>query len=158
VQAERDELLAAVDRGVAACRRSQWEEGLKLLGAVAEAGGLSREDLPAAFYSYLGYGIVRFQGKKREGIRLCQHAIKLEFYRGEHYNNLARSYVEAGDKAAAARTVQEGLAVAPRDKRLRWLAEELGIRRKPVLPFLPRSNPLNVFLGRLRHRLLDKSE
>lgn len=154
----KDDLLSAIERGVAACRRSDWDEGLKLLGAVAEAGGLSRDDLPAAFYSYLGYGIARFKGQRREGLRLCKHAVKQEFYRAEHYFNLARTYVEAGNKAAAVKTVEEGLAIEPGNARLRWLKDELGARRSPVIPFLSRSNPLNVLLGRLRHRLSDKSE
>jgi len=158
MQPEREDLLAAIERGVAACRRSEWAEGLKLLGAVAEAGGLSRDDLPAAFYSYLGYGIVRFEGKRREGIRLCQHAVKLEFYRGEHYFNLARTYLEADNRAAAVRAVAEGMAVEPENQRLRWLADELGFRRPPVIPFLSRANPLNVLLGRLRHRLAEKPD
>jgi tetratricopeptide (TPR) repeat protein len=156
VQPGRDDLLTAIERGVAACRRSDWDEGLKLLGAVAAAGGLSRDDLPAAYYSYLGYGIARYQGKRREGVKLCQHAVKLEFYRGEHYFNLARTYVEAGNKAAAVRAVKEGLAVEPENDRLKWLADELGSRKSPVIPFLSRSNPVNVFLGRLRHRLTEK--
>jgi hypothetical protein len=28
--------------------------------------------------------------------------------------------------------------------------KQMGVRKKPVIPFLGRNNPLNIFLGKLR--------
>ena len=148
-------MLAAVDRGVTACKRGDWREGLAILGAIAAEEGSSQE-LPANFYSYLGHGIARFEGRRREGLALCKHAVRLERSRGEHYFHLAQIYLMAENRSAAVRVVFEGLAADPRSQRLQWLSEELGIRRRPVLPFLGRSNPVNIWLGRWRHRLLKK--
>jgi hypothetical protein len=30
--------------------------------------------------------------------------------------------------------------------------KDMGVRKRPVLPFLNRNNPLNVYLGRVRSR------
>jgi hypothetical protein len=32
----------------------------------------------------------------------------------------------------------------------------MGVRKKPVIPFLGRNHPLNKYLGKLRHRLKEK--
>ncbi len=148
----RQEVLDTVKRGVEACRRGEWQQGLAGLAQVSR-NDTFREELPGVFYSYFGYGMARFEGRKREGLELCRHAVKVEFYRGENYYNLARTYLLFDNRGAAVRAVREGLAVDPKDKRLRKLLKELGLRSRPVLSFLPRSHPVNRFLGRVRHRL-----
>lgn len=150
--AGRQEVLDAVKRGVDACRRGEWQQGLASLTQISK-NETFRDDLPGVFYSYFGFGLARFEGRKREGLELCRHAVKLEFYRGENYYNLARTYLLFDNRGAAVRAVREGLAVDPKDARLRKLYKELGVRRRQVLSFLPRSHPVNRFLGRLRQRL-----
>ncbi len=138
----------ALDR----CRRGGWKEGLPLLARIAEQDE-RQGALPALVYSYLGYGIALRQGRIQEGIRLCQHAVKLEFYQAENYLNLARTQMLANHRRAAVRAVSDGLKVEPDNRNLLELRREMGERRRPVLPFLARSNPLNSLLGRLRHLL-----
>jgi hypothetical protein len=41
-----------------------------------------------------------------------------------------------------------------RDEQIMQLIKKLGIRKEPVLPFLKRGNPVNIFLGKLRHKFL----
>lgn len=148
----RQEVLDTVDRAIAACRRGDWKGGYEQLSEVARDTA-SEGELPAVFYSYLGYGLVRFEGRKREGLQLCRQAAKVDFYRGETYLDLAYAYLHVENRAAAVKAVDQGLAVDPRNKRLRRLKRELGLRRRPVLRFLDRSHPLNVLLGRIRHLL-----
>jgi hypothetical protein len=47
--------------------------------------------------------------------------------------------------------VLAGLAVDNRHPGLLELRRRLGVRQPPVLRFLSRSHPLNVWLGRARH-------
>ena len=136
-------------RGIDRCRRGDWETGLAFLGRVAEADRSSA--LPGLFYSYLGYGIALRQKRVQEGLKLCQHSVKVQFYEPENYVNLARTYLLAKDRPGAVRAVLEGLKVIRHHPTLLQLHKELGIRAQPVLPFLGRSNPLNQLLGRLRH-------
>ena len=123
--------------------------GLAFLGQIAESERSSA--LPGLFYSFLGYGIALRQRRVQEGLKLCQHSVKIQFYEPENYVNLARTYLLAGDRPAAVRAVLGGLKVDRQHRELLRLHRELGIRAQPVLPFLSRSNPLNQLLGRLRH-------
>ena len=136
-------------RGIERCRRGDWETGLSFLGRVAEAGHSSA--LPGLFYSYLGYGIALRQKRVQEGLKLCQHSVKIQFYEPENYVNLARTHLLAKDRPSAVRAVLAGLKVIRHHPTLLQLHRELGIRAQPVLPFLSRSNPLNQLLGRIRH-------
>lgn len=139
---------AVLRRGIELCRQGDWNGGLFFLGRIAEADG--SKDLPGVFYSYLGYGIARCQQRTKEGLKLCRHSVKVEFYEPDNYLNLARTCLLAKDRSGAMDAVAEGLRVDPQHVELLALHRELGIRRPPVLPFLSRSNPLNLFLGRIR--------
>ena len=152
-------LKEAANRGVRLCRQGEWDEGLQVLGWVAERSSDSTE-LPSLFYSYLGYGIAWRQRKPHEGLMLCEHAVQSEFYQPENYVNLARTHLLAGRRLSALRALEQGLRVDPEDARLHDLIERIELRRRPVLPFLQRSNPFNYALGYVRHhvlRLLEKS-
>lgn len=150
----RRETTDTLDRAVALCRQGDWKQGLSHLGRLTEAA--ERGSLPGLFYSYLGYGIARCEQRVHEGVKLCRHAIKVEFYQPDNYLNLARTLLLANDRRGAVDAVQRGLKVDANHPELVELGRELGIRRPPVLSFLSRKNPLNIFLGSLRHTLERK--
>lgn len=149
VRISRDEIASALHRGIDCCRRGDWDQGLLYLGRVAEAS--DRSSLPGLFYSYLGYGIARCQNRVAEGLKLCEHSVKLEFYQPENYLNLARTCLLGKDRPGAVRAIRRGLKIDSQHLELLALYRELGMREAPVLPFLQRSNPLNQILGRIRH-------
>ena len=141
------------DRGLHACRRGAWRQGIRLLvSAIESDNGAGR--VPSVAFSYLGYGLAACEGRTREGLNLCQHAVEQEFFRGENYLNLARVHLLIGNRAHAVRTIGQGLEVEPENKELLDLQRSMGHRRLPPLGFLPRSHTVNRFLGRLRHLLL----
>lgn len=146
-----DQLPEAFRKGIDLCREGEWKDGLFVLGRIA-ASGRSGE-LPGLYHSYLGYGIARLEGRHEEGIKLCRHAIKLQFYEPDNYLNLARTAMLAGDRKEAVKAIQGGLKVDPGNHELAALARELGVRQLPILSFLSRSNPLNLLLGKLRAAL-----
>jgi hypothetical protein len=146
------ELADAVKRGIEACRRGDWNEGLRHLGKVT-AGGEVVNGLPGLFYSYLGYGIALRDRRVREGLKLCRHSIEVEFYQAENYLNLARTSILARDRKGAVKAVRGGLKIDRQNPHLLALYKELGIRSSPVLSFLDRKNPVNQLLGRIRHAL-----
>jgi tetratricopeptide (TPR) repeat protein len=142
-----DAMRDAIER----CRRGGWREGLPALARIAEQEARPGT-LPALVYSYLGYGIALRQQRISEGLKLCQHAVKMEFYQAENYLNLARTLLLAGQRRPAVRAVADGLKVEPDNEQLLELQQhELGLRQRPVLSFLSRSNPINSLLGRIRH-------
>jgi tetratricopeptide (TPR) repeat protein len=106
-----------------------------------DAGGLS----------YFGLTLAMMQKKFKPAIDLCRRAIDLEFYNGDHYANLARVYVAAGNRKKAMETLEQGLKLAPEHEYLVRVRKSLGVRSRPAVPFLDRSHPINVTLGQARH-------
>lgn len=145
-----DQLSEALRRGIELCRQGEWSNGLNFLGQIAEAGCTN---VPGLYYSYLGYGIARCQRRTADGLKLCRHAVKLQFYEPENYLNLARTALLVNDRKVAMEAVRKGLKIDRNNRNLRALYRELGIRKRPVLRFLSRSNPINLLLGRIRARL-----
>lgn len=109
--------------------------------------------------SYYGFLLCKVEKKYKEGLDLCQKAIKRA---GEFkdilpllYLNLGRAYLTSGDKKRAIEAFQKGLKHDKNNHDLRWEIKKLGVRKKPVIPFLDRKNPINKYLGKLRARFFD---
>jgi len=101
--------------------------------------------------SYFGLCIALVQKKYKTAIDLCKRALELEFYNSDHYVNLMRVYVAAGNRKKALESVEAGLKLHPEDEALLDARRSLGVRARPAVPFLDRANPINVSLGRARH-------
>ena len=101
--------------------------------------------------SWFGLALALVRRQFKPAIDLCRRAIELEFYNGDHYANLARVYMTAGNRKKALETVEQGLKVAPEHDYLLQVRKTLGVRSRPSLPFLDRSHPINVTLGQARH-------
>ena len=125
--------------------------------------------LPAV-NSYLGYCLARERGQVREGLQLCQAALDAEPRNPTHYLNLGRVLLEAGEKSSAIATFWRGISRTPGAERgivaeasasgyarehalILQELRRLGIRKPPPFPSLPRSHPLNKFVGKLLARL-----
>lgn len=148
----REEILATCERGIDLCRSGALKEGFATL---ASLGDITRnKDLPSAYFSYMGLGLAKYRNQLPQGIKLCRHAIKLEFFQTEHYVNLARiCLLQERYRRDAVDAVKEGLRIDPENVELIELGRQLGQRKPPVLTFLGRTNPLNQALGWIRHRL-----
>jgi tetratricopeptide (TPR) repeat protein len=101
--------------------------------------------------SYFALCLALVQKKFKPAIDLCKRAIVLQFYSAEHHANLARVYVAAGNRKKAMEAVEGGLKIHPEDDALLAVRNSLGVRARPPVPFLDRSNPINVSLGLSRH-------
>ncbi|MEM9293627.1 MAG: hypothetical protein AAGD01_18245 [Acidobacteriota bacterium] len=141
-------LEALAQRGINLCRKGRLEQGLSYLLKVAERKD-GQTKLPGTFYSYLGYGIALFQERQQEGLALCRHAVKMEFYEPENFLNLAQTQILGKDRRGALETLERGLKIDAQHAGLGALRRELGYRRHPLLPFLGRGHSLNVGLGKL---------
>jgi tetratricopeptide (TPR) repeat protein len=101
--------------------------------------------------SYFGLCLALVQKKYKEAVDLCKRAIDLEFYNGDHYANMARVYLAQGNRKKAVDVAEAGLKVAPESDYLTRIRGTLGVRSRPAVPFLDRTNPINVSLGQARH-------
>ena len=160
---ESKDLIKTVNAGIRLCRKGKWEQGLRCLHLVADAPSMAEfkerllsERLPSAFGAYLGYGMARFEGREKEGLELCKTSAALNFHDAENYLYLAKTYGLLNRNVRALRTLHIGLTIHPDHLELQALRRELGIRRDPVLGFLPRSHPVNRTLGKLRHKILTR--
>jgi tetratricopeptide (TPR) repeat protein len=150
----RPELRENADEGIRLCRNGDWNKGLPVLASVLESRWPG-EEAPGVIYAYLGYGVARYQNKLRDGLKLCEHAVKQQFYEAENHFHLARVQMLAGDRKAALAALDVGLKLDPDHPGLVALKKEFGVRRRPIVGFLDRDHPLNVLLGRLRHTWSD---
>lgn len=140
---------AVTNQGIRLCQQGDWERGLMYLQRVLELHPNKRQ-LPGQFFAYLGYGMMRYQRKMKEGLQLCRYGAKVQFYDPEIQYNLARAELLAEHRKEAIKAVQVGLRLDHGHKGLNELRESLGVRMPPVLSFLPRQNLLNRLLGRVR--------
>ena len=86
--------------------------------------------------------------------RICEKAVKMSPSDPINRVNLGKVFRLQGDNASA---YEEFLSAWQLDKLHPAPAAELtrmGIRRPPIIRFLPRSHWANIFLGRLRSQLL----
>jgi len=107
----------------------------------------------ASALSYYGLALAMHSPGRREALGFCERAAQVEFFNPDLYLNLARVCLLLGERLRAYDSIQRGLSLRPTHSGLRRALTEVGCRRLPVLPFLIRSHPVNVMLGRWRRRL-----
>lgn len=138
--------------GIEHCRMGQWETGLRCLKQVLEEAQPTGERAGLA-YSFYGHALARVERRVDEGLEMCRRGVNLEFFNPEVFLNLARTHLLAGQKRQAVAALERGLVLDPDDTALLVQRLELGERQNPAISVLPRSNPLNRLIGKLRHKL-----
>ena len=148
---QRIVLRETIEKGIVHCQRGNWQTGLELLRKAAR-----KEDreggFPSIYYSYLGYGAAFLNGERRDGLRLCKHAVQVDPNEPDNYLNLARTYLLGDDRRHAVAAIQHGLKLDPRHGALLALRQRIGFRRKPAIGFLSRDAWINRWLGRRQRR------
>lgn len=100
------------------------------------------------YLSYLGLATAHAERRFADAEQLCRRAIEQEYHRPEHYHNLGQVYLLAGRRREAVQAFNQALSWNPNHEPSQDALRQLGVRRPPVIPALPRSHPLNVFLGK----------
>lgn len=98
--------------------------------------------------SYYGYCMAKERGHVTRGIALCLESLEKEPDNPVHYLNLTRIHLLGQNKVDALAVLRQGMQHAP-DPEIAALLEVVGIRKPPVVPFLHRDNPINLYLGLL---------
>jgi len=108
--------------------------------------------------SYYGCLTAVVRNSPREGVSICQEAIKRldqtmpfgsEFFYPVFYLNLGRALLKAGRKKDAVNAFFNGIKNDPDNRDIHQELVALGTRRKLPVPFLKRSNPINKYIGML---------
>jgi serine/threonine protein kinase len=71
---------------------------------------------------------------------------------------LARVLLQVGDRIEGIRLMRRLARVDSLEEQIQFYLEWLGVRRRPVIPVLSRSHPLNHSLGWVRHKVLGPTE
>ena len=139
------------EKGLRALGQGKAKTALAMLEAALEIERRRGNGPPQARYlSYYGLCLAMVRNEVREGLRYCREAITLESYNSTLRCNLGRVLLKAGRRREAHRCFVRGLQLEPGHAATCRELTQMGLRRKPFLPFLARSHPLNVFIGRLR--------
>jgi tetratricopeptide (TPR) repeat protein len=110
--------------------------------------------------SYYGWLQAVVDKKYKSGLDTCSKAFVLfktsdsetaEKVYPVLYLNLGRTFLVAGKKKDAFENFQKGLKYDRSNAELKKEMKLLGMRKKPPLPFLSRSNLLNIIIGKLFH-------
>jgi len=107
--------------------------------------------------SYYGVCVAVVKRRYAEAAKYCNISLKSQFMDPNHHTNLALVYLERNDRGSAIEHLKAGLRIQPKNRRIHRILSEIGRRRPPVVSFLSRDNPINIWLGRRRaERELDK--
>ncbi len=104
------------------------------------------------FMSWYGVTLVLVERNSNLGVLYCDQALRLAGPEPELVLNQARVALALGQRDRAVRALARGLERVPDEPSLLAAQEAMGWRRRPVIAFLSRDNPLNRWLGKLRHR------
>jgi tetratricopeptide (TPR) repeat protein len=133
-------------------RRAQelLRSGLEMAALDHFANAHRREPSNPLYRSHYGWAVATIEHRFDRGIALCRSALRDAGDAPDLYHNLARALLANGRKSEALKYVRRGLMVDPGHTALLLEWRRLGVRRGPVLPFLPRRHLVNRWLGRLR--------
>jgi hypothetical protein len=144
-----DELLR---QGREAIKQEHWVTAVDVYSQYCER--MTDRDLTVPAGVLASYGLALGHTRRlKEGLELCKKAVAFDRRNPHAYASLAKLYLLAASRKAAVETVLRGLAYAPGHPVLTKLQQQIGVRRRPPIAFLPRSNAVNRGIGRLLHRL-----
>ncbi len=114
------------------------------------------------FLSHYGYLTGMVEKRWEEGVKLCEEAIRIlrasqstdmVFFLPAFYLNLGRVYLKINKRHSALDAFRDGLQFDSSNGELLSELKSLGLRRSSLISFLTRGNPINKYLGKLRHSL-----
>ncbi len=144
-----------IARAIDLTRKEQYEEALELFDAhlpTLTSGTLEDKRVAAGALSFYGICVAKVRRKYGEAVKYCNISIRSNMFDPDHRYNLALVYLERDDRRRAVESLSAGLKLKPGHPGINRIFDIIGRRRKPVIPFLPRNNPLNVWLGRRRRK------
>lgn len=139
--------------GIKFIKERKYWDALNAIKEAIEKGGYDMDNMPPEYLSYLGLATALAEKRYRDAATLCESAVKKEFYSPTFYYNLGKVYLAGGHKRKAVHAFYNGLKIDKNHKGIMEELSQIGVRRSPVIPFLPRKNVLNKILGNLAHKV-----
>jgi len=137
--------------GIEALSEGQKRKAMAMFEAAIELEKRSGVSKPQPRYlSYYGLCLALETKKLHEAVKFCREAVNRENFNADIYYNLGRVLLKADRRREGYESLRNGLRLHQNHKGILRELRRIGVRRRPVLPFLSRSNPLNRALGRMR--------
>ncbi|HTP27949.1 MAG TPA: tetratricopeptide repeat protein [Anaeromyxobacteraceae bacterium] len=140
--------LSLLEEGLSRYREGDSTEAHALFGRAHRSAPSD-----ARIMSWYGLTLVLVEKNSNLGILYCDQALRLAGPEPELFLNLVRAHLALGQREHAVKVIRRGMAANPTDPGLKLALSSMGYRGRPILPFFSRSNFVNRWLGRLRHRL-----
>jgi len=93
------------------------------------------------------------EGERQAAWRAYRQIQQRRFYSPLPPTMIGISALAEGNRAIGHRALRRAIRLDRQHHAARELVLQMGVRRQPVLPFLPRGNKLNIALGKLRARV-----
>ncbi len=135
-----------LELGLAYVKEKNWEAALNSLRESHKRFS-DPSTIPPILFSALGLAIAMEENKVQEGLSQCRRALEKAPGQAEIYYHFGMVYLKAGKKGNAYSIFQGGLKINPDHSGMQTLMRRMGIRKKPILSFLPREHVINRFLG-----------
>jgi len=137
--------------GIEALTEGQNRKAMAMFEAAIELEKRSGVNRPQPRYlSYYGLCLGMETKKLHEAVKFCREAVSRENFNADMYFNLGRVLLKAGQRREGYEALKNGLRLHPNHKGIIRELRRIGVRRRPVIPFLSRNSPLNRLLGRMR--------
>lgn len=134
-------------------REHEYEQALGIFEqhlSQLTAGDLNDKRVAASAFSFYGLCVAMVKRRYADAVKYCNVSLKANFMDPEHRANLALVYLERNERKKAVETLNAGLRLQPDNTVINHILDRIGRRQQPVIAFLSRDNPLNIWLGRRR--------
>ena len=143
-----------IQLGILYVKEGNYPEGFRLLkDAMGKYQHKKPEEIPAELQSYYGLCAAVLNKDLRGGLEHCRAALKRDFFQPDLHLNLGKLYLLADQKSSAVHIFFKGLRLDDGHKGILAELQKLGIRKTPIIGFLPRGHFLNRILGQIRYRM-----
>jgi len=130
-------------------RFSEAIETFETLLPQLSSGDLADKRVAVSAFSFYGLCVAMVKRRYAKGVEYCNVSLRSNSFDPDHRYNLARVYLERGERKKAVEALNAGLRLQPDNRRIQSIFDQIGRRQPPVLPFLARSNLFNIWLGKL---------
>src|SRR5262245_57199358 len=145
----------AYKRGLACLERKTYQEAASYFQRAIDLEKEVQKNASMKYRSFLGLSLVLHQGRSDEGLKMCEQALKRDFFDPDLFCNLGIVYLRHRQRGPAFEVFKRGLTLRPKHKRILEEMERYERRADPVFSFLSRTHPLNVAAGRVRARVRE---
>ncbi|MHB8482619.1 MAG: tetratricopeptide repeat protein [Nitrospiria bacterium] len=138
-----------IELGKAYLKEKNYQEAVNYLRKALAYYQKNPNQTPGVLLSSYGYAVAIGEKKLKEGVAFCKKGLMRKDQAPEHYLYLAKLYLLCRQKREAYKTLENGLKIFKNDSSLSDKIKEFGVRKKPPVPLLDRTHPVNKVLGKI---------